>query len=226
MSAAHVARATRVRLGLTEREYRVLARLDTPRRIAAYLDRLPANFEPDGPSCLAVRGVLRHRRALCIEGALLAACALWVHGEPPLVMDLHAEDVDYDHTLALYRRGGLWGALSKTNHVWLRHRDPVYRSLRELAMSYFHEYCDRRGRRTMRSWSRAFDLREFDPALWVANDGHCWKVEERLSAIRHYRLFPRTTDRLLSRRDRLERRANELVWHPRPPAQRGPRGMD
>ena len=105
-----------------------------------------------------MRGVLRHREAHCIEAALVAACALWIHGERPLVMHLDCAPSDYPHVVALFRRGRAWGAISKSNGAWLRYREPVYRSLRELAMSYFHEYFDRAGRKTLRSYSRAFDL--------------------------------------------------------------------
>jgi hypothetical protein len=122
----------------------VLQRLDTPHKIQAYLNGIPQNFEPDGQTALSVREVLRQRRSHCIEGGMLAAAALWVHGERPLLLDLSAEN-DYDHVVALFRRNGCWGAISKTNHYALRYRDPVYRTLRELAISYFHEYANRRG---------------------------------------------------------------------------------
>jgi len=89
---------------------------------------------------------------------MIAAAALWVHGEPPLLLDLKATR-DYDHIVTLFRRNGCWGAISKTNHPVLRWRDPVYRSLRELAMSYFHEYCNKRHQKTLRSYSAAFDMR-------------------------------------------------------------------
>src|ERR1043166_4610055 len=136
-------RARREDLGLSAAEFRVLQRLRTPEKIQDFLNALPANFEPHGDTCLSVREVLKRRRAHCIEGAFLAACALWINGEPPLLLDLKATR-DYDHVVALFRRGGCWGAISKTNHLPLRYRDPVYRTLRELAMSYFHEYANKR----------------------------------------------------------------------------------
>src|SRR2546421_7423674 len=127
--------ARREDLGLTPAEFAVLRRLDTPQKIQRFLHGLGQNFELDGDSCQPVGEVLRTRRAHCIEGAMLAACALWVHGEPPLLLDMRAER-DYDHVVALFRRHGRWGAISKTNGVGLRWRDPVYRTLRELAISY------------------------------------------------------------------------------------------
>src|SRR5205814_1162590 len=91
-------------------------------------------------------------RAHCIEGAFVAACALWVHGDPPLVMYMDCDSSDYPHVIALFRRTAAWGAISKHNGPQLRYRDPIYRSLRELAMSYFHEYFDWRGSATTRSF--------------------------------------------------------------------------
>src|SRR5438445_11960523 len=121
-------------LGLTGAEFSVLTRLSTPAKIQGFVDALPANFEIGGQTCLSVREVLRQRRAHCIEGAMLAACALWVHGEPPLLMDLQAER-DYDHVVALFRRGTWWAATSKTNPPVLSWRDPVSGSMSDVAMS-------------------------------------------------------------------------------------------
>jgi hypothetical protein len=204
-------------LGLTRGEFAALSRLSTPERIQSFLNAVPINHELDGETILSVRQVLRQRRAHCIEGALLAACALWVHGEPPLLVHLDCDPCDYPHVIALFRRNGAWGALSKTNGACLRYRDPVYRSLRELAMSYFHEYFDKRGRKTLRSYSVAFDLRRVDPALWVTNEKACMETHSRLEASRHYPLISRRQERSLSRRDAFERRAAMLVEYPRPP---------
>ncbi|TAN54208.1 MAG: hypothetical protein EPN19_07255, partial [Betaproteobacteria bacterium] len=151
-------KATRELLGFTRAEFAILRRLDTPAKIQRFLNGLKQNFEPDGDTCYSVRTVLKQRRAHCIEGATLAACALWIHGEPPLLMDLQAVR-DFDHVVAVFRRRGRWGAISKTNGLALRWRDPVYRSLRELAMSYFHEYYNKRHEKTLRTYSRPFDLR-------------------------------------------------------------------
>jgi len=208
--------ARREDLGLTEAEFRILERLDSPERIQAFLDAIPANFEPDGDTVLSVREVLRRRRAHCIEGAMVAACALWIQGEPPLLADLEAVQ-DYDHVVALFRRNGCWGAISKTNHVLLRYRDPVYRTLRELAMSYFHEYANRRGQKTLRTYSRAFDLRTVDPKRWVTSPKDCFEVAERLDELRHFPLISKRQERGLRTRDRMERRAQQLREHP-PPA--------
>ncbi|HJQ60080.1 MAG TPA: hypothetical protein VJ890_24460, partial [Vineibacter sp.] len=121
------------RLGLSPAQYRTLQRLRTPERIQDFVTALPTNFELNGDTALSVRRTLAEGHAHCLEGAFVAACALWIAGEPPLLMDLQADASDDDHVVALFRRGGGWGAISKSNHVWLRWRDPIYRSLRELA---------------------------------------------------------------------------------------------
>lgn len=208
-------RAMREDLCLSERDYARLARLDTPPRIQAFLNALPANYEPDGETLRSVAGVLRHRVAHCIEGALVAACALWIHGEPPLVVHLDCAAHDNPHVIALFRRGRCLGAISKSNGAWLRYREPVYRSLRELAMSYFHEFFDDTGHKTLRSYSGAFDLRRIDPALWVTPEGSCWAIDARLAALRHYPLVNAAQVRSLSRRDAFERRSARVVQYPR-----------
>jgi len=172
---------------------------------------LSANFEEEGDTLRSVRGVLRHRKAHCIEAAFTAACALWLQGEPPLVMDLTAQG-DSDHVVALFRRDGCWGAVSKSNHVWLRWRDPVYRSTRELAMSYFHEYSNET-RKSLRTYSRPVDLRRFAPDLWVTNEEDCWDVGAAIDDVRHYRLITAAQARRLMPRDPTEMRADDIVQY-------------
>jgi hypothetical protein len=208
-------RARREDLGLTKAEFAVLRRLSTPRKIQAYLFDLRQNFEPGGDTCRPVQRVLREGNAHCIEGAMLAACALWVHGEPPLLLDMRAER-DYDHVVALYRRHGRWGALSKTNGPTLRSRDPVYRTLRELAVSYFHEYYNKSHHKTLREYSRPYDLRRADPKLWVTGEKNAWAIPEALDALRHYRLAERRHLKSVTRRDPFERKVGNLLQYRRP----------
>ena len=205
-----------VRTGLDAKERSTLARLATPERIQAFVDALPINHEFGGETVLSVREVLRQRRAHCIEAAFVAACALWLRGRPPLVMHLDCDPADWPHVVALFRRGRCWGAISKSNHIGLRYRDPVYRSLRELAMSYFHEYTDRRGRRTLVSHSGAFDLRRLDSADWVTAAGPCWAAHDRLAALRHTPLLAPGQRASLSRLDPFERRLARVAQYPRP----------
>ena len=211
MSATARARAPR-ELGLSKREQALLAGCKPVRALQAYIDSIPINRERNGDTCYTVREVLRFRCAHCIEAALVAACALWLQGEPPLLLDLRARG-DFDHVVALFRRNGFWGAISKSNHVQLRGRDPVYRGLRELALSYFHEYHNERGERTLREYSRAFDLRCLDPRVWVSGEG-AWEVERRLDMMHHYRLFPLAQDRMITPIDAMERKAKRIVQYP------------
>ena len=208
-------RATREMLGLTRAEYAVLSRLRTPERIQRFLYGLRQNFERDGETCHSVRVVLRDRRAHCIEGAMLAACALWIHGEPPLLLDLQAVH-DFDHVVALFRRNRRWGAISKTNGIGLRWRDPVYRSLRELAMSYLHEYYNKRDHKTLRTYSRPFDLRRVKPGLWVTAENGAWHLVDVLEATRHHKLMTRPQVRSLVRRDPFERMVGSLIQYRKP----------
>ena len=203
-------------LGLSPPEFAKLARLNSPERIQAYLNAIPINHEIGGETVLSVREVIRQKRAHCIEGAMFAACALWVHGDPPLVMHLDCHESDYPHVIALFKRHGAWGAISKTNGAPLRYRDPIYRTLRELALSYFHEYSNRRGHKTLRSYSVSFDMRRLDPKLWVTNTKSCWAAHDRLVELRHFRLITKRQERLLAKRDAFERRASKLVEYPRP----------
>ena len=209
-------RPRREDLGLDRAEFATLARLATPAKIQAFLNTVPANHEVGGETILSVREVLRQRRAHCIEGAFVAACALWIHGDPPLVLHMDCDASDYPHVVALFRRGGHWGALSKTNGVALRFRDPVYRSLRELTMSYFHEYANRRGDKTLRSYSGAFDLRCIDAADWVTSATACGTVHDRLERLRHYPVLSPAQLKLLTRRDAFERRVAKLAEFPQP----------
>ena len=106
--------------------------------------------------------VLRAGKAHCMEGALLAAAILEFHGHKPLLLDLRSTSEDLDHVVALFKQNGYWGAISKTNHVVLRYREPIYGSVRELAMSYFHEYFLDNGKKTLREYSVPVDLGKFD----------------------------------------------------------------
>lgn len=204
-------RPTPADLGLSPAEGRTLLALDTPQRIQTFVIGLRTNFEHGGDTLRSVRGVLKHREAHCIEAAFTAACALWLQGVSPLIMDLTAKG-DSDHVVTVFQRGRCWGAISKSNHVWLRWRDPVYRSLRELAMSYFHEYTNDR-HKTLRTYSRPLDLRRFATDMWITNPDDCWDVGAALDDTRHYRLISPAQEKILAPRDATEMRADDLVQY-------------
>ena len=182
--------------GLSTKELFFISKYSTPTKIQDLLDAMPQNFEMDGDSCMSVRNVIMEKKAHCIEAALLAALALWVHGERPLLLDLSASDEDDDHVVALFKRNGLWGAISKSNHVVLGYRDPIYRSLRELALSYAHEYYNSKGIKTLRTYSRAYALTVRDPKEWVTGDD-AWVIAEDLCKIVHYPLMGQKQTALL-----------------------------
>ncbi len=208
----HKTRPTPAELGLSAAEGRVLKDLRTPQRIQEFIvDGLRTNFEEQGDTLRSVQGVLKHRKAHCIEAAFTAACALWLAGDPPLLMDLEAKG-DTDHVVTVFRRDGCWGAISKSNHVWLRWRDPVYRTLRELAMSYFHEYTNE-GIKTLRTYSVPVDLRRFPANSWITNKDDCWEVGAALCDVRHYDMITPAQARSLARRDSTEMRADDLVQY-------------
>ncbi len=166
-------------------ELRTLRRLKTPARIQDYLEALPYSFDHGRDMLRSPRRVLRERSAHCIEGALLAAAALYLAGERPLLLDLRSVPEDLDHVVALYRSRGRWGAVSKTNHAVLRYREPVYRTVRELAMSYFHEYFLDDGRKTMIDYSDPFDVVRRCGTSWLTDEQDIWHVAEALDASRH-----------------------------------------
>jgi hypothetical protein len=197
------------KIGLTPKEIGILRRLKSPEAIQDYLTSLPSNPEPDGDTCFSVRGVLKHNCCHCIEAAFVAACALMLHGDLALIMDMTSSGDD-DHVLALFKRGKHWGAISKSNHIWLRWRDPIYRSPRELAMSYFHEYVNG-NRKTLRTYSAPINIAAINPALWVTNPDDCWAVAEKLSSYRHYPILSRTQARGLRKREAFEVGAGKLV---------------
>ena len=135
-------------------------------------------------------------------------------GYPPLLMDFQAKRDD-DHVVAIFRRKGCWGAISKSNHLWLRWRDPVYRSLRELAMSYFRDYAGN-NRRNLWAYSVPFDLRRFDSRLWISGKESCWDVASALDISRHFPLITHKQAKNLRPCDQIETEANELTEHKKP----------
>jgi hypothetical protein len=209
-----------VRLGLQRSQATRLARLRTPERIQDFVNGLQWNLESEGPTARSVAEALRHGEAQCVEAAFIAACCLWLAGEPPLLMDMGADRGDVDHVVALFRRHGCWGAISKSNSPFLRYRDPIYRSLRELSLSFFPQYVKKR-RKTLRTYSVSFDLRRVDPGLWVTHPGFCRTVVDSLTAARHFAILPEGGGRSLRPIDEIEARSNLLRDHPpRGPATR------
>lgn len=169
----------------------LLRKLTTPERIQEYLDALPFNHEKRGETSYSPLLVMKTKTAHCLEGALFAAAALKLQGQRPLLMNLQTAPGDDHHALALFKRDGLWGAISKTNHAVLRYRDPLYRTLRELALSYFHEYyLAANGRKTLRAYSRPLNLNRFGTA-WMTSDTPLWDIAYTLAAMPHIPIAPK-----------------------------------
>lgn len=202
------------RRGLPLAQAKRLAGLTTPRKIQDFLAKLPQNFEPDGDTARSVQAALAANCAHCIEGAMIAAFALWLQGHPPLLIDLSAHR-DMDHVIAPFQVNGRWGAISKTNYVCLRWRDPIYRSVRELVMSYFHEYA-KGPRKTLRSYSKPYDLRQLPTSQWVSQTEHCWEVADRITAARHYAIVTEAQAKSLRPRDPVEVASDRVTAFPIP----------
>ncbi|TAL50242.1 hypothetical protein EPN81_03260 [Patescibacteria group bacterium] len=195
---------------LTKEEVKILKSLIRPRRVQDFLDTIPINFEEEGDTVLSPRRVLREHRAHCIEGALLAACAFALQGRRPLLLDLTSAHHDDDHVVALFQEQGRWGAVSKTNHAVLRYREPVYRTVGELAMSYFHEYFLHDGRKTLRSYSRPVDLSRFHRG-WMVEEENLWYIVDALNNAPHTDILRPGQGNALRRADAIEIDAGKLT---------------
>jgi hypothetical protein len=166
-------------------EFKILRSLTTPAKIQRFLDdEIRYNMEPEGHTCHSPRTVLRKGVAHCMEGAMLAAVALRRLGHPPLLVDLEAVR-DTDHVLAVYRDSGHWGAVAKSDYSGLRSREPVYRTIRELVMSYFEHYFNPAGEKTLRAYSRPVNLSQFDSHSWMTSEEDVWIVPNYLCDLKH-----------------------------------------
>ena len=194
--------------GLSPASLRTLRRLKTPMQIQQFIDAIPYQY---ANTAWSPERVLRERKGHCLEGAMLAAAALRVNGFPPLLMDLEAVQDD-DHVIALYRERGLWGGIAKSNFAGLRFRAPVYRTLRELALSYFDHYYNLRGERTLRSFAGPVNLARLDSRHWMTSGKNVWCVPELLIESKHYPLIPAKFARSLPRLDRRSFEAGMHGW--------------
>lgn len=198
--------------GLAPETLHRLAALETPEAVQDFVSAIPINFETG--TCWSVQEVLRRNVAMCIEGAFVAAAALHLQGRPPLLLRMFSSDGE-DHAIALFLQAGRWGAISKTNHLWCRWRDPVYMNPRELVMSYVHEHVTGADR-TLRGHSDPLDLRRVAPGRWITRADSCVEIDHLLASAGSYALFD-AGQVTLRRRDALELHGDALVEH-RPPA--------
>ncbi len=170
---------------LTPAERRKLRSLKDPYGIQRFLDAQPYHL---ADTAWSPRRVLRENTSHCYEGALFGAAALRANGYPPLVIDLEA-DRDTDHVIAVFKQRGHWGAIGKSNYTGCRYREPVYRTLRELALSYFDTYFNLARERSLRTFSNPVNLARFDDQDWMTPEEQVWFIAESLFTIRHFPLL-------------------------------------
>lgn len=207
--------ATRMKRVLTPLERRLFEKLKTPQKIQDYLDTLSVNFEVSGETYMSPRRTVRAKTAHCFEGALLACAALAYRGERPFLLDFRTTSEDEDHVVVPFRQNGFWGALSKTNHAILRYREPIYRDIHELAASYFHEYLTWSGKKSLREYSKPFDLSRYAPEKWITAEEELFWLVEALDRSRHFPLVPKKNLRRLRKAYDVELRAMKIVeWKP------------
>ena len=201
----------------TEKEKKLLQKLNSPAKVQDFLNKLKFNFENPpaggGETLKSPVRVLREGNAHCMEGALLGAYILSLHGFTPRILYLKATKGDYDHVIAPFKQGGLWGALSKTNHAVLRYREPIYKNVRELVMSYFHEYFLDNGVKTLRQYSALLNLNIFGKD-WMLSDKDLWYIDKALDKVKHYNILTPKTQRNLRKADKVEIKAGKITEYP------------
>jgi hypothetical protein len=192
-------------------EHAVFKKISTPELVQDYLEALPQNFHfSRGETFRSPRRLLQKKSAYCFEGAVFAAASLAYHGREAYLMDIQTSDDDFDHVVALFKEKNLWGALSKTNNPVLRYRDAVYKNVRELAMSYFHEYFLENGKKTMLSYSRPFDLSKFKPEEWVTAAEPLDWLAEKLDDSPHFPVAPLSILKKARRATPIERKLLQM----------------
>jgi hypothetical protein len=205
---------------LTPAEHRVFARLTTPQKIQSFIEKMPPNFELKGDTAMSPRNMLRAWTCHCSEAAVFAVAALNYHGKPAWLMDIRALPSDQDHIVTLFRERGLWGAISKTNHAVLRYRDPIYRTPRELAMTYAHEYNLNGGKKSMVSYSRPFSLARYEPKHWVTSPDDLDWLLYALDLSPHEPVAPVHVLRKRRRMTRVELKSQDVTEWPVPRSRR------
>jgi hypothetical protein len=200
----------KLRAVLSPTERAVFEKLSTPNLIQDYLDALPQNFSYSrGRVLRSPRRILREGGAYCFEGAVFAAASLAYHGGEPLILDMRAIDPDVDHVIAPFKQDGKWGAISKTNYSVLKWRDPIYRDIHELMMSYFHEYFLDNGTKSFKDYSLPFNLKKFSPDSWVTAEEPLEWLGVALDNAPHFPTVPKKLFKKLRRASRSEIAASD-----------------
>lgn len=197
-------------LSFTKKELNLLKKINTPAKVQDFLNTLKFNFEEKGETLKSPIRVLREKNAHCFEGALFGAYVLSLHGYKPLILHLEASEDDLDHCVVPFKENGLWGAISKTNHSVLRYREPVYKNIRELVMTYFHEYFTKDGKKNLRRYSDAFNLNTLDKE-WVTSKKDLWYIDKKLDKVKHYDIAPKKVFKKMRKADKIEIQTGEIV---------------
>lgn len=221
----------------SEIEKRILRKLNTPKKIQDYLNTLKFNFEANGETCYSPRFVIKNKTAHCMEGAMLAWCALEFNRQSAWLLDLRATKEDFDHVVCVFKQAGFYGAISKTNHAVLRYREPVYKTVRELVLSYFHEYFLPSGKKTLREYSELFSLKGIvipdrmhlrgrnllsktphpnplphgEREDWRVTSQNLFIIPQTLDKIKHYKILNNKQLINLRPADKIEIQAGEIV---------------
>jgi hypothetical protein len=193
----------------SDAECKTLSTLTTPKKIQDFVDRLGYNLEEGGETCFSPRKVLREKKASCIEGAIFSAAALRFHGHPPLIVDLTSVRDD-DHVIAVFKQHGYWGAIAKSKYTGLQFREPIHRTIRELALSYFEDYFNLKGEKTMRGYSKPINLSRFDKVNWMTTEKDLFCISDYLNEISHKKLLTGKMIRNLRKATPIAREAGEL----------------
>lgn len=191
-------------MNFTKEELKFLKSLKTPAKVQDYLNSIPFNFEKNGVDTIkSPLRSLREKNIHCFEGALLGAYILSLNGYKPMLLHLKTTKHDLDHVITPFKVGKYWGALSKTNHNVLRYREPVYKDIRELVMSYFHEYFLNDGSKTLREYSDILDLSK-EKRNWAIDEKDLWYIDKNLDRLKHYSIVPKEILKNLRKADKIE----------------------
>lgn len=205
---------------LNNKELTLVKKLNTPTKVQDFLDKTPFNFEKGGETYMSPRRVLEAGRMHCFEGVLLASLCLEYHGYKNSILDLKVKDgffkrgEDSDHTLCIFEIHGYCGAISKTNHSVLRFRDPIYKNVRELALSYFHEYFLDDGTKTLQSYSKPFDVWKRFGTSWIVEQKNLDKIADALDRSPHFPFVPKRNKKFVRKAGKTEiKGATIKEWH-------------
>lgn len=199
---------------LTVAEKKLFKKLSTAIKIQDYLDSIPFNYEKNGETCMSPRQLIKQKKAHCIEGALFAGAVLWFHNKEPLLINFKVNDArDQDHIITVYSKNGYYGAISKTNHNVLRFRDPVYKTIRELVLSYYHEYfLNKTGKKTLLGYTKPISLKKFGTS-WITSTKDLWEIAEYMYDAPIIHIVPKKNKKFIRKACDTERKgASILEW--------------